>query len=223
MRKTLGTITLVRNLLKAHGDVLRKSEIRDLIGLSGDNGYARVNNTVNDLVKTGELERTSYGRYRWLKEVPNAKYCKSQNKIWRFMWIRTKKGKPFTARKIHEVCGVTLFTVQRYVAFLLKSDYLEKIGKKKAYKTNAPLYLIAPDKINAKVPVMRRQRSTAEIEKYMDETRDLAARYFKTADTRLETIRELLKTTREINTILASCEQIALSLRKKGNQKIRQN
>ena len=217
MRKSLSTSGLVRNLLKAHGDVMRKIEIRDLIGLSGDGGYARVNNAVNYLVKTGEVERPSYGRYRWLKEVPDAKYCKSQNKMWRFMWIRTKKNKPFTARNIHEVCDVALYTAKQYVTFLLKKDYLEKAGKKKAYKTNAPLYLIAPDKINTEVPVMRRKRPTAKIEKYLDETRGLAAEYFRTADPKLETIRELLKTSRQINTILGNCEQIALSLRKKKN------
>ena len=139
------------------------------------------------------------------------------------MWIRTKKNKPFTVRKIHEVCDVALYTANKYVSFLLKKDYVEKVGKKKAYKTNAPLYLIAPDKINTEVPVQRRRRATAEIDKYLDETRSLAAEYFRTADTKLETIRELLETARQINTTLENCEQIALSLRKKKNQKVRQD
>jgi hypothetical protein len=215
MNKALSTSKLVRNLLKSYGDVLRKNEIRDIIGLSGNKGYARVNNAVKDLVKTGEVERTGYGRYRWLKELPDAKYCKSQNKMWRFMWIRTKKSKPFTVRKVHEVCDVALYTATKYVTFLFKKNYLEKVGKKKAYKTNAPLYLIAPDKINTEVPVQRRRRETAEIEKCLDETRGLAAQYFRTADTRLETIRELLETARQINTVLENCEKIALGLRNK--------
>jgi len=94
MKKTAGTQSLVRNLLKAHAGVLRKSEIRDMIGFSGANGYARMNNAVQDLLKAGEIERTGHGRYQWLGKPSGGKRYQSQNRIWRFMWIRTKKMSP---------------------------------------------------------------------------------------------------------------------------------
>ena len=210
MKKTASTQSLVRNVLKSHARALRKSEIRDLIGYSGANGYAKVNNAVQDLLKVGEIERTGYGRYQWLGKPAGEKYCKSQNRMWRFMWIRTKKNEPFTVRKIHEMTGVAQDTAKKYVTFLLKDGHLENVGKKRAFKTRAPLYLIAADKISTDVPVLRRQREAAQIENLLEEVRTLAGKFFRVADTKIETIRGLLDTAWQMTVALKNCEQVAL-------------
>lgn len=205
---------MVRNLLKAHAGVLRKSEIRDLIGYSGANGYAKVNNAVQDLLKAGEIERTGHGRYQWIGKPSGGKRYKSQNRIWRFMWIRTKKNEPFTVRKIHEMTGVAQDTVKKYVTFLLRKGHLEKVGKKRAFKTRAPLYLIPADKISTDVPIMQRQREAAKIESCLDEVRVLAGKFFNISDTRIETIRGLLDIARQMTIALKNCEQMALDSEK---------
>ncbi len=214
MRKKNSTQSLVRNLLKAHDGALRKKNIRDMIGLSGDRGYGRVNIAVCSLVKAGEIVKTGYGRYRWNQDVPESKYCKKQTVSWRFMWIRTKKNDPFTARKVHEMTGIGLYTVTRYIAFLLRTGHVEKVGTEKAFKTNAPLYLIMPDKMNADVPVMRKRRKTRDLDEKMGEARSLAASFFTTSDLKISTIQSLIETTKKLNQILDECRRIALSLRK---------
>lgn len=205
---------MVRNLLKAHAGVLRKSEIRDMIGYSGANGYARVNNAVQDLLKAGEIERTGHGRYQWLGKPSGGKRYKSQNRMWRFMWIRTKKNEPFTVRKIHEMTGVAQDTAKKYVTYLLKEGHLEKVGKKRAFKTRAPLYIIAADKMSTEVAIMQRQREAVNIEGCLDEARALAGKFFNVADTKIETIRGLLDTAQQMTAALKNCEQIALDSEK---------
>ncbi|MDD2318412.1 MAG: hypothetical protein PHD57_13825 [Desulfobacterales bacterium] len=222
MRQASGTLTLVRNAIKTSDRALRKSEIRDLIGLSGDNGYGRVNNAVRDLVKRGEAERVGYGRYQWTRKTPDVKDFKIQNQIWRFMWIRSKKNEPFTVRMIHELTGIAHYTIRSYATFLLRSGHLERVGKKKAFKTSAPLYLIARDKMNESFPVMRRHKESSDIERLIDSAREMAAGMFQTANTSLDTIQKLLQTTRTMIRILERCEK-AVAARKRnpvpvGNQ-----
>ena len=216
MNRNSSTQSLVRNLLKAYGEPLRKRDIRDMIGLSGENGYGRVNNAVISLVKTGEVEKTGYGRYRWKGDVLESKYCKKQTAIWRFMWIRSKKNDPFTAIKVHEMTGIGLYTVKAYITFLVRSGYLEKIGTKRAFKTKAPLYLIASEKMNTNAPVMRKRRKTHELEEKMERARFLATSFFTTVDLKTTTIQGLIETTKELGQLLEECNRMALSLRKKN-------
>ncbi|RJP82776.1 MAG: hypothetical protein C4522_02720 [Desulfobacteraceae bacterium] len=208
----------VRSVLKAYKHPIRKNEIRDLIGLAGAKGYARVNNAVQDLVKSGAVERVSYGRYQWVGQSPDSRYYKMQTNLWRFMWIRTKKGKSFSARDVSEVTGSAHYTAQKYIGFLFKSGFIEKVGRKRAFKTNAPLYMILPDKMNATVPLMKRQSGTAAIEKYLDEVRLLSASFFQIEDTKLETIQSLKNTNARIAALLNRCEVFAFSLSKKNKK-----
>lgn len=219
MRAAQGTQTLIRNLLKAHKESLRKAEIRDLIGLSGENGYGRVNNAIRDLVSRGEVEKTGYGRYRWSKEVPVDAYCKKQSVMWRFMWIKSKKGEPFTVRDIFEMTGVAMYTARAYVTFLSRNGYLLKSGRKRTLTTRAPLYLIDREKMQVEAPGLLRKRETAEIEETLDRVRELAAGFYHTADTNLETIKSLVAVSDEMNSLMQKCEKIKESLRKKAVRK----
>jgi hypothetical protein len=205
MRAAQGTQTRIRNLLKAHQKPLRKADIRDLIGLSGDNGYGRVNNAIRDLLSKGEVEKTGYGRYRWVKDVPVDAYCKKQSVMWRFMWIRSKKNEPFTVRDIFEMTGVALYTARTYVTFLSRNGFLLKSGRKRTLTTRAPLYLIDREKMQVEAPGMLRGRKSADIEEKLDQVRELAARFFYTADTKRETLKSLMATAREIDGLLAEC------------------
>ena len=216
MRASQGTQALIRNLLKAHKKPLRKAEIRDLIGLSGDNGYGRVNNAIRDLVQRGEIEKTGYGRYQWLNEVPVDTYCKKQSVMWRYMWIRSKKNEPFTVRDIFEMTGVAMYTARTYTTFLSKNGFLLKCGKKRTSTARAPLYLIDREKMQIKAPGMIRKRESAEVEEKLDRVRELAAQFYYTADTRKATIDSLLSISTEINGILKDCQQMRNSLGKSG-------
>jgi hypothetical protein len=214
MRAAQGTQTRIRNLLKAHQKPLRKAEIRDLIGLSGDNGYGRVNNAIRDLAARGEVEKTGYGRYRWIKDVPVDAYCKKQSVMWRFMWIRSKKNEPFTVRDIFEMTGVALYTARTYVTFLSKNGFLLKSGRKRTLTTRAPLYLIDREKMQIDAPGMLKGRKSAEIEGKLDQVRELAARFYYTADTNRETLRSLMDISTEINRLLTDCIQLTNHNRK---------
>ncbi|WP_319405137.1 FaeA/PapI family transcriptional regulator [uncultured Desulfosarcina sp.] len=208
MRAAQGTQTLIRNLLKAHKKPLRQTEIRDLIGLSGANGYGRVNNAIRDLVRNGEIEKTGYGRYQWVKDVPVDAYCKKQSIMWRFMWIRSKKSDPFTVRDIFEMTGVAMYTARTYVTFLSKNGFLHKSGRKRTLTTRAPLYLIDREKMQIEAPGMLRRRESAEIEDTLDQVRELATQFYYTADTRPETINSLVAVSAEINGLLSNCIQL---------------
>lgn len=214
MRAAQGTQTLIRNLLKAHKRPLRKAEIRDLIGLSGESGYGRVNNAIRDLVRLGEVEKTGYGRYRWVEAVPVDAYCKKQSVMWRFMWIKSKKGEPFSVRDIFEMTGVAMYTARTYVTFLSKNGFLRKSGRKRTLTTYAPLYLIDREKMQIEAPGMLRRRNFAEIEENLDRVRELAAEFYHVADTKPETIKQLSKISAEIAGLLKKSQPSKDGLRK---------
>ena len=209
MRQEFSIQALVRNALKTNDRALRTSEIRDLLGLSGAVGHGRVNNAISGLVKRGEVERVGYGRYRWVCKTLDSRGFKVQKQIWRFMWIRSKKNEPFTVRIIHELTGIALYTVRKYATFLLRSGYLERLGEKKAFKTPAPLYIIARDKMNESLPAMRRRRDNKSIDRGLDAVREMAACMVKNADTGMDAIQKFIETTRAMIRILEKCETAA--------------
>jgi len=185
--------SLVGKALKAH-KIMRIADIRDLIGLSGAKGWARVNRAVHDLTKSGEIERWSHGRYRWVGgKKPDIRYYKKQIQIWRLMWIKTRRNEAFSVRDLHEATGVAYYTIVQYVTYLKKNGYLTPAGKRRAYKTAAPLYLVAAERMKqTDPPLKKRVRKTAEIEKRLDTVRELAAEFFRIEDTRKDTIQGLI-------------------------------
>ena len=215
MRAAQGTQTLIRNLLKAHKKPLRKAEIRDLIGLSGDNGYGRVNNAIRDLVRRGEVEKTGYGRYRWLKDVSVSVYCKKQSVMWRFMWIRSKKIEPFTVRDIFEMTGVALYTARSYVTFLSRNGFLNKSGKRRTLTAHAPLYMIDREKMQIEAPAMLKRRESVAVEQKLDRVRDLSAEFYYTADTKPKTLINLIAISSEITSLLKDCQNLSGGSRKR--------
>ena len=88
------TQALVRGALKATDGPLRTSEIRDLIGLAGEEGYARVHRALESLRKAREVERVAVGRYQYAGERPDGASCTKQRRMQRIMWVRSKGGNP---------------------------------------------------------------------------------------------------------------------------------
>jgi hypothetical protein len=214
MSATPGIPTLIRNLLKAHQEPLRKAEIRDLIGLSGANGYGRVNNAIRDLVRRGEVEKSGHGRYKLATETKGNAHCKKQTIMWRFMWIRSKKSEPFTVREIFEMTGVSLYTAKPYVTFLKRKGFLYQSGRKKTSTAYAPLYLVDPEKMQIEAPALLKRREINKVEMNLDRIRELAARFYYTADTKPETLHSLMDISTQINRLLTDCIQSSNTLRK---------
>lgn len=206
IRHATGTQTMVSNLLKAVETPMRVCEIRDTIGLSGSKGAGRVNNALRDLVRRKEVKRTHYGRYQWVGEAPKDHQCKKQRILWRYMWFRSKKRKPFTVRKVHEMTGVSLYTTKHYVTYLSRSGFLVKVGRKKSKTTYANLYIVDEARMQIAAPTMQKRQKTIEVESEMDKCRKLAATFFTVAKIEAETIKNLQEAVQEIGKILESCE-----------------
>lgn len=218
-KNPFSTQSKVRGALKASGQPMRMSEIRDLIGLSGADGYARVNKAVQELLKSRQIERSGWGRYRYVADRPDADYCAKQRVMQRIMWMRSKNGSPFTVRKISELAGCSLFFAQKYVAYLADKGVIRKEGRVKTAATAyAPLYTGSDEYLkNDDWPVMR-----SEIVKYLDaaltEMRELAGKFFAVEDFKEETLLNLKQAASRIGDLVEECGKIKGSLSQIGEK-----
>ena len=216
-RQAFSTQSRVRGLLKAINEPMRLVVIRDRLGFEGDLGYARINKAVGDLVKRGEVKKYAPGRYRWVGAVPDTEYCKKQKRMQRVMWIRSKKGEPFTARKIHELAECSIYLAKEYVTFLRKKGFIYQAGRARTTgRGYASTYLAVEEKLNSEWPVMRKQGKTAIIDECIEKLQALAVNFFRMEDISRETLLNLLTTTVELAVQVRKCEKIALGLRKNG-------
>lgn len=201
-RRAGSTQGMVRRAIRTAAGPIRVAEIRDLLKLPGDRAYKCIQVAVAELVSTGEIERSGYGRYVWKGDRPAATVAPKQNTIWRFAQIRTRKNKPFTAREAHEVTGVGLDLAKRYITFLKQGGYLVVSGQKKGKTSSVPIYLLADLYVNTTAPVMRRDTRAVSAEATMDEIRQMASEFFRVTDTRTETLQKLMATCDRIKAAL---------------------
>ena len=204
------TQSKVRSALKTAEQPLRIGDIRDIIGLPGADGYARVNRAIVDLIKARQVERFDRGRYRFLADRPDAEYCKKQRVMQRIMWMRSKNGNPFTARKIAELSGVSLYLTQKYIAWLMEKGVLRKEGNIQVAETAyAPLYLGDDDYLaNDDWPVMRALSKTRELDAALNEMRELAQRFFALEKLDKETLLNLQTTAARLGDLVGECGKI---------------
>lgn len=218
-RKPFSTQSRVRNALKANDRPMRIIQIRDLIGLEGDAGYARVNRALQGLLKSGEIERRSPGRYCWVWSVPDTEFCKKQKRMQRIMWIRTKKAQPFTARKVHELAECSIYLAKEYVTFLKRKGYLVKVGRKRTTgQAYAPTYLAVEEKLNDDWPVIRKRGKAAAVDECVEKLQALAVNFFRIEDLSAETLLNLKTTARELAEQVVRCEEIARKFKKNSDQ-----
>ena len=204
------TQSLVRGALKDAGRPLRVTEIRDLIGLSGADGYARVNHALRDLRKAKQCERAERGYYRFLEGKPESDYCKTQRAMQRIMWMRSKNGNPFTARKIAELAGCSLYQAQKYVAWLTEKGVLRQVGKAPvAVTAYAPLYLGDDGYlVSDDWPVMRAQAKTQQLDGVLSEMREIAGRFFSIERLDADTISNLKTLVSRLGDLVGECDGI---------------
>ena len=212
-KNPFSTLSLVRGALKDAGRPLRVPEIRDLIGLAGEEGYNRTHRAICDLLKSKQCERTERGYYAYLEGRPENESCKAQRKMQRIMWMRSKNGNPFTARKISELAGCSLYQAQKYVAWLTGRGILRQVGKAPvAVSAYAPLYLgdeghLASDDW----PVMRAQPRTQQIEACLGEMREIAGRFFAVESLDDDTLLNLKALASRLCELTDECEKIKRS------------
>lgn len=213
--QTFSTQARVRNALKAHARPMRIAEIRDLIGLEGDKGCARVGRAIQSLLKSKEIERSDRGSYIWVNRIPDTAYCKKQQRMQRIMWIRSKTAKPFTARKVSELSECSLYLAKEYITFLRRKGYLYCAGRTRVASTGyAPTYLIPEDKLNDAFPVMRKASKAAAVNECVEKLQELAASFFRMEDMCGETLSNLRSTAHELAEQIDRCESIARKFEK---------
>jgi len=209
----LSTQGKVRAALQNAADPIRIPQIRDLIGLAGEEGYNRVSRAIQDLVKAKQCERTDRGLYRFVEPRPESDYCRMQRVMQRIMWMRSKNRNPFTARRIAELSGCSLYTAQKYIAWLLEKGVLRHDGRAQVATTAyAPLYLgedayLATDDW----PVMRAQSKSRELDACMNEMREIAARFFAVEKIEEETISNLKTAVSRLGELVDLCGKIKCS------------
>ena len=210
------TQALVRGALKATDGPLRTSEIRDLIGLAGEEGYARVHRALESLRKAREVERVAVGRYQYAGERPDGASCTKQRRMQRIMWVRSKGGNPFTARRIAELADASLYGTQRYIAFLCGKGVLRKSGRVRVSAAAfAPLYIGADDCLkNDEWPFLRSPGRTQALDDCLNEMRELAGRFFAVDNLGEETLANLRAAALRLVDLVAECGQLKNSLRK---------
>lgn len=210
----LSTQGKVRGVLKTASAPLRVPEIRDRIGLSGAEGYNRVHRAICDLMRAKQCERAERGCYIYLADRPESAYCKTQRVMQRIMWIRSKNGNPFTARRIAELAGCSLYMAQKYVAWLLEKGVVRQEGRAQVAVTSyAPLYLGEDAYLTSDDwPVMRAQSKTRDLDACMNEIREIAARFFAVEKLDEETLSNLKTLASRLGELVGECGKI------KGNR-----
>jgi predicted transcriptional regulator len=204
------TQSKVRSALKNAGAPVRVPQIRDLIGLAGEEGYNRVHRAICDLMKARQVERFDRGRYRYLADRPESDYCKTQRVMQRIMWMRSKNGKPFTARKISELARCSLCSAQKYLAWLLEKGILRKEGQTQvAVTAYAPLYLGEDAYLaNDDWPVMRTWSKTRELDACLNEMREIAGRFFAVEKLDEKTLSDLKAAASGLVNLVGECGKI---------------
>jgi len=210
----LSTQGRVRDALKTATAPLRVTEIRDLIGLSGEAGYNRVHRAVCDLMKARQCERVNRGMFRYIADRPESDYCKTQRVMQRVMWMRSKNGNPFTARRISELSGCALYTAQKYLGWLLEKGVVRQEGRVQVAETAyAPLYIGEEGYlVNDDWPVMRSQSKTRDLDAAMNEMREIAAQFFSIERIDAETLSNLKTLASRLGDLVEECRKIKSSL-----------
>lgn len=151
-------------------------EVRNILELSGSNGYARISNVMRDLMRAGYFERVARGTYAWRGEPKDLDYAQAQRRMVRIVRIRTKRREAFTVRKLAELSGCSVDWSRRYVAFLVKQKLLERTGFESVgvSQVKAPLYLAAESRLNEEWPAMHRKKRTSDIDAVAERIRKMA-------------------------------------------------
>lgn len=219
MKNPFSTQEKVRSTLAAAGRQMGIPEIRNIIGLSGSAGYARVSRAMCDLMKSRQVERCARGLYRYLNERPASDYCAKQRRMQRIMWLRSKRGETFSSRHIAEVAECSLYTAQKYIAFLCGKGVVRKAGQMYTTTTPAPLYIGEDDYLrDDNWPVMRAQSKTRALDACLNEMRELTQRFFAVETINDETISNLKTAVSRLGALVDECGKMKHSLRQTGNR-----
>lgn len=172
-KKEGSTQSLTLDAIRAAGEITVKA-LQDVLGLEGDQGYARISRAARDLMLAGYIERTAPGTYRYVGTPPDIKYSGAQKRMMRLIRIRTKRAEPFTARTLAELTDVSLDWSQRFIRFQLAQGFIQKEGITRVGPSRVPtsVYLGVSEKMNEDWPVMKRQRKTASLDRQAAKVRE---------------------------------------------------
>ncbi len=214
------TQSKVRSALREAGRPLRCAEIRDLVGLEGESGYNRVHRAICDLLKAGQAERAERGCYRYVEGRPEGEPCRAQRTMQRIMWLRSKNGNPFTARRIAELAGCSLYQAQKYLAWLTDKGVLRPAGRAQvSASAYAPLYLGDDPWLGSDAwPLMRAHSRTRQLDACLNEMREIAGRFFSVEGLDNETLSHLRTSVSRLGALVGECEKIKGSLRQTENR-----
>jgi len=205
------TMSRVRDVLKTSGRPLRIVEIRDMIGLSGADGYARVNRALQDLQKGRQAGRFQHGRYVSLGDRPDADFCEKQRKMHRIMEYRARSGRSFTAREVAEQAECSLYLARECIGFLRARGVLRQDGSKQVCPTVlAPLYAVEEERINDDWPFLRKGGRSA-IDGLFTDMRALAGRFFSIETDGKDTLKQLKEAADGLGDLVAQYEKIKRS------------
>jgi len=205
------TLSRVRDAMKSAGGPLRIVEIRDMIGLSGSDGYARVNRAMQDLIKARQAERHHHGRYVYLGDRPDAELCEKQRRMHRIMEYRARSGRTFTAREVAEQAECSLYLARECIGFLRRRGILRQDGQKKVCPSvSAPLYAVEEDRINTEWPFLRKG-GRIEIDGLFTDMRALAGRFFSIETSGKDTAKQLRDAADGLGRLVSRFEEIKRS------------
>ncbi len=204
----------VRSALAAAGRPMRLPEIRDLIGLTGADGYDRVNRAMTDLRKARQAERVARGLWIYAGDRPDSEYCAIQRRMHRIMWKRSKGGETFTARRIAELAECSLYFAQRYIAFLSEKGVLRREGKVQVGRAAyAPLYIGDEAFLGSDDwPVMRATTRTRELDACLNEMRETAQVFFAVESLDAAGLLNLKDAVSRLGSLVGECEKMKSSL-----------
>ncbi|MBW2090933.1 MAG: hypothetical protein JRI34_02265 [Deltaproteobacteria bacterium] len=163
--------------IKAAGEITIRG-LQEALGLPGSKGYARISHATQDLVRAGYIKRTSPATYKFVRGPRDLDYSQAQKRMVRIVRIRTRRHEAFTARILSELSGCSLDWAKRYISFLLKSGYLERVGYTRTGPKNskAAAYLGVEERLNDEWPAMRRRAKTSELDEAVARVKALAFR-----------------------------------------------
>lgn len=174
-RRPGSTQSRTLDAIKASGEITIKG-LQAALGLDGARGYARVSMAAQSLMKAGYIERSAPGTYKFIREPQDMDYSGAQRRMVRVIRIRTRKRSPITARALSELAGCSLDWAKKYLTFLSKQDFIERVGFERVgpCKVKAAAYLGNDERLNEDWPALRRNKKTSEIDGLVERLRGMA-------------------------------------------------
>lgn len=156
MKKTItDKVRAIAKQLSSKGVEITAEAVGDKCGVQTFDQRKRIYNILYDLYRTGELERTGRGSYRYVGKPP----ARPQKQL--IMWRFLRMQRTVTIEDLQEVAGVSADYALEWLGFLASRKLIRDHGNGKYQLVSDVLEMPRNDEKAAKLRELRRRKKAA--------------------------------------------------------------